>query len=166
MQEKPKTQPEFMNLIPPLTPKEYGDLEQDILTYGCRNPICLWDGVIVDGHSRYDICVKHGMAFGIKEIPFATKEDAKLWRMNEHMGQRNLTDTQRMDMALKKEAILRTIAKKKLIQAGKEKNKESRNNKENELLPLSTKANEADVFVENKKPVNTNKILGKFRDQR
>lgn len=31
--------PEFKELIPPLTPEEYVGLEQNILTHGCRTPI-------------------------------------------------------------------------------------------------------------------------------
>jgi hypothetical protein len=29
---------------------------------GCRDALVLWD-VLVDGHNRYGICTKHGIAF-------------------------------------------------------------------------------------------------------
>lgn len=47
---------EFKNLISPLSPKEYFQLEENILTDGCINPIITWNDVIVDGHNRYEIC--------------------------------------------------------------------------------------------------------------
>ena len=51
--------PELKNLIPPLSPEEYTQLEQNILAYGCRDPIAHWRGIIVDGHNRHSICTKH-----------------------------------------------------------------------------------------------------------
>ena len=45
--------PHFKNLIRPLQRKEYLQLEQNILADGCRDPLIVWNGVIVDGHNRY-----------------------------------------------------------------------------------------------------------------
>ena len=56
-----KIEPQFKNLIRPLQRKEYLQLEQNILSEGCRDPIILWNGVIVDGHNRYEICMRHQM---------------------------------------------------------------------------------------------------------
>ena len=49
-----KIEPKFKNLIRPLQRKEYLQLEQNILSDGCRDPIITWNGVIVDGHNRYE----------------------------------------------------------------------------------------------------------------
>ena len=64
---KLKIDDEFRHLIRPLRQREYAQLEQNILSDGCRDPIVVWNGVIVDGHNRYEICMCHG-------VPFATKE--------------------------------------------------------------------------------------------
>ena len=48
--------PEFESLVPPLSQEEYSQLEANILRDGCRDPITIWDNVILDGHNRYKIC--------------------------------------------------------------------------------------------------------------
>ena len=40
-----KIEPKFKNLIRPLQRKEYLQLEQNILSDGCRDPIIAWNGV-------------------------------------------------------------------------------------------------------------------------
>ena len=37
-----KIDPELKALIPPLSPAEYAQLEENILAQGCREPIILW----------------------------------------------------------------------------------------------------------------------------
>ena len=46
----------FKNLIRPLRRDEYHQLELNLSIDGCRDPIITWDGTIVDGHNRYEIC--------------------------------------------------------------------------------------------------------------
>lgn len=46
---------EFRSLIPPLTDDEIQRLEASIMADGCRDPLVVWNGVIVDGHNRYAI---------------------------------------------------------------------------------------------------------------
>ena len=56
---------EFRDLIPPLTEEEYQGLEKNLLENGFNPafPILVWKGqnIIVDGHNRYSICVKHNL---------------------------------------------------------------------------------------------------------
>ena len=58
-----KTDEEFKHLIRPLRQREYTQLEQNILSDGCRDPIVVWNDVIVDGHNRYEICMRYGIPF-------------------------------------------------------------------------------------------------------
>ena len=58
---KLKILPEFKNLIRPLKKKEYLQLEANILSDGCRDPIVVWKRYIIDGHNRYEICMRHGI---------------------------------------------------------------------------------------------------------
>jgi len=34
--------------------------------------------MIIDGHNRYEICKQHGIEFEVKEVDFASREEAKL----------------------------------------------------------------------------------------
>lgn len=55
--------PEFKDLIPPLTTEELEMLEESIVANGCESPLIVWNGIIVDGHNRYAICHKRGIPF-------------------------------------------------------------------------------------------------------
>lgn len=94
-------------LIPPLTSQEYSDLEDSIIKGGCRHPIVIWAGkdIIIDGHNRYDICVKNKIEFKVEEIEFATKKEALIWMYDTQLGRRNLTDAARIELALKRDAL-------------------------------------------------------------
>ena len=121
---------EFMKLIPPLLEEEYRQLEKNILAKGkLINPIILWDGIIVDGHNRFYICMQHGIEFEVTDIAFETREDAKLWILENQLGRRNLTDAARIELALKKEKLLKALAKERQTLGGKHKGK---------LLPKSS----------------------------
>jgi ParB-like chromosome segregation protein Spo0J len=95
-------------LIPSLTSQEYADLEASIVAEGCREPIVVWKGEdrILDGHNRYDICVKNNIEFTVKEKEFATKKDALLWMYNNQLGRRNLSDANRIEMELARAKLI------------------------------------------------------------
>ena len=84
-----KINEELQNLIPPLKPDEYEQLEKSIIEDGCRDPIVTWDGTIVDGHNRYSICKKHGIDFDTVEKEFDDIEAAKEWMLENQLGKRN-----------------------------------------------------------------------------
>lgn len=44
------------HVMPPLQEVELNLLTQSLLTEGCRDPLVVWNGVIIDGHNRYRIC--------------------------------------------------------------------------------------------------------------
>jgi len=103
MLTKPVIDTEFMKLIPPLSDEEYQQLEQNILSEGkCRDAVLLWDGVIIDGHNRFYICAKHGIEFEVREMEFESREEVKLWILENQLGRRNLTDAMRIELVLKK----------------------------------------------------------------
>ena len=43
-----KIDPQFKNLIRPLRKREYLQLEENLLTDGCRDPLIVWNGFLVD----------------------------------------------------------------------------------------------------------------------
>jgi len=65
--------------------------------------------------------MKHGIEFEVKDIEFESREEAKLWILENQLGRRNLTDAARIELALKKEALLKGLAKEKLSLAGGDK---------------------------------------------
>ena len=83
-----KIDPEFKNLIPPLTAEEYAGLEESILAEGCRDALILWDGILIDGHNRYEICTKHGIPFDTAEMDFPDRDAVMLWMIDQQRGRR------------------------------------------------------------------------------
>ena len=60
MLKKLKIDPEFQSKIPPLTFHERNQLETNILEEGrILHPLIVWNGLIVDGHTRYAILRQH-----------------------------------------------------------------------------------------------------------
>ena len=83
---------EFQTLIRPLQRKEYKQLEANLLSEGCLDPIIVWKGIIVDGHNRYSICRKHHIPYEIKEKHFDSREEAIVWICAHQLGRRNLSE--------------------------------------------------------------------------
>lgn len=82
---------EFKKLIPPLSKDEFKLLEINLLKDGCINPICIWKGVIIDGHNRYEICQKHHLTFSVREFSFEEREEVKDWICANQLGRRNIS---------------------------------------------------------------------------
>ncbi len=87
-----KINTEFKNLIRALTRKEYLQLEENLLADGCLNPIITWNGFIIDGHNRYEICTKHNIPFDVLPMEFSCKEAVIAWICKHQLGRRNLTE--------------------------------------------------------------------------
>jgi len=137
MQNKtPGVDPEFKALMPPLTEEEYQQLEQNILAKRkCHDAIVLWDNTIIDGFNRFCICVEHGIEFEVKEMDFASRDDAKIWIIENQLGRRNLNAAQRIELALCKEEVLREKAKKNLTKGGRPKKGEEKPSPKRTTLP-------------------------------
>ena len=81
--------PVFKNHLPPLSNEAYDNLKNSILANGCLVPIVIWDGTIVDGHNRYEICQEHGIPFEVIEEHFHSEAEALLWITVQQLGRRN-----------------------------------------------------------------------------
>ena len=103
--------PEFKALLPPLPPEEYAQLEKNILANGCREPLVVFNGVLVDGHNRHEICIQHGLPYKTVAIDFADSLGAKLWMIRNQFGRRNLSNFQRASLALEMKPMLAEQAK-------------------------------------------------------
>lgn len=117
--------PEFRDLIPPLTKEEQKMLEESILRYGCEQPLVVWNGVLVDGHNRYGICRKHEIPFDVKERNFEDRNDAMMWMLRNQLGRRNLTDYNRGEMVLKLKAQVAADAEKRMLAGVRDDNPET-----------------------------------------
>ena len=107
-----KIDSDLHDLIPPLTEEEYRMLEDSIVRDGCDTPLTVWNGIIVDGHNRYEICMKHQIPFAIEKKEFADKEAAMFWMLEHQLARRNLNLYQRGELVLQFEPMLKAQAKK------------------------------------------------------
>ena len=106
-----KIDSEFKGLIPPLTDDEKKQLEENILRDGIQDPLKVWQGIIVDGHNRYEIAQRHRLTFTTTEMQFATRGDAIIWIIKNQFGRRNLSAYDRSILALKLKPVIAAKAK-------------------------------------------------------
>jgi ParB-like chromosome segregation protein Spo0J len=111
-----KINEEFKNLIPPLTKEEYKGLEKSLLEEGCRDALVTWNGTIVDGHNRYELCQKHGIDFDVVEKEFENENAAKTWIIQNQLARRNLPKYVYGELVLQLEPLLAKEAKQNQIQ--------------------------------------------------
>lgn len=95
LEERPtlKIDPEFKNLIPPLSPEEKLQLEANLKAFGCLDPLIVWQhqNILLDGHNRYEICVREQIPYKVLEIEIANREAAICWIANHQLGLGNIT---------------------------------------------------------------------------
>ena len=87
---------EFQALIPPLSDEEFSQLEQNLIEEGCRDALVVWreEGLLLDGHNRYNICMAKGLPFDAVTIPLPDRQAAINWLIDNQLGRRNLSPTQ------------------------------------------------------------------------
>lgn len=90
---------EFQALIPPLSAEERAQLEANLLADGCRDPLVVWEtedghNILIDGHNRYEICMRNGIEYDVEEMLFDSREDVMDWMDANQLGRRNLTRDQ------------------------------------------------------------------------
>jgi len=88
---KLKIDNDLKRLTPPLSSKELQQLEENIIRDGCREPLCVWYNTILDGHNRYEICMRMDIPFSIQRIVLINREEAIAWICANQLGRRNIT---------------------------------------------------------------------------
>lgn len=111
---------EFKALIKPLEQSERAGLEASIIAEGCRDPIVVWDNVIVDGHNRYEICTANGIEYKTTAIEFADRREARIWIRNNQLHRRNLTDGWKAEYALQNKAELEAVHEEQRVKNRRE----------------------------------------------
>ena len=101
---------DIASVFPNRAAKDEELLIKQLCQEGCRDDLVTWNGIIIDGHTRYRICHEYGIPFSYQEMPFPSKERAKLWMIENQIARRNLTVFQRcvivlpLEQAYKEEA--------------------------------------------------------------
>lgn len=102
---------EFKKLIPPLEKDEYEQLTKSIKEEGVREPLTLWKGILIDGNNRKEIADKLDKRYKTVNRKFKDRNEAILWMIDNQLGRRNISKYDRTRLALRKEDILKPIAK-------------------------------------------------------
>jgi ParB family chromosome partitioning protein len=108
-----KIDPQFKALIPPLAPEELAQLEANILRDGCRDPLVTWQGTLIDGHNRHEICTRHCLPFVSFEMAFPDRDAAEIWIIDNQTGRRNLENIDKVPLLERKREILAREAKER-----------------------------------------------------
>ena len=130
---------EFQSLIPALSAEEYGQLEENILHDGIRDALIVWDGILLDGHNRYEIAQKYNLPYKVQEMDFDSRADAEIWIIKNQLGRRNLLDFVKSELVINRlEPLISAKAKEK-------------QGTRSDLLPMLAKS----------EPINTREELAK-----
>lgn len=95
----------FKKLISPLSEEEYSLLEESICKEGCRDPLTLWENILIDGHNRYEICKKHDIPFETRKLAFKNEDEAKTWIITNQIARRNLIPLEKAELAIRLKAL-------------------------------------------------------------
>ena len=121
MEKALKIDSEFAELIPAPDAEELKWLEESIKKEGCTDPLIVWNGTIIDGHNRYNICTRLGIPFSYQEKEdLSDRNEVKAWIIERQLSRRNLTKYQKSKLALKYEP-LKEQAKERQSEAGRNK---------------------------------------------
>lgn len=126
-----KIDPEFKSLIPPLSPDEYKQLEDNCVAEGIRDPLVVWeldepdgifDSILIDGHNRFEISTKHGgILFNVVRKKFSSRNEVMAWIIQNQFGRRNLSAYDRSVLALKLKPLIAAEAKERMTLAPQKK---------------------------------------------
>ena len=125
---------EFKDLIPALTEEEYKQLEANILSEGVRDSLLVWNGILIDGHNRYEIATKYGLSYDVQEMEFADRAEAERWIILNQFGRRNLSAYDRTELALK----LKPIVEAKAIEKERERKTTFQKSEKSSLPKINT----------------------------
>lgn len=87
--------PAFKALIRPLRRDAYAQLEASLVLDGCREPIIMNNGVIVDGHNRYEICNRLHIPYGIQAIALERREAAISYICGNQLARKDIPEEMR-----------------------------------------------------------------------
>lgn len=89
-----KVDEEFRSLCPALSTSERDLLEASIIEHGVRDPLIIWNGILVDGHHRREIAIAHKLSVAVRQVSLADRDQVRGWILRNQLGRRNLTRIQ------------------------------------------------------------------------
>jgi phage N-6-adenine-methyltransferase len=112
--------PEFLSLIPPLSPEEFAGLESQIIADGVRDPLVVWNqgtyAILVDGHNRKDIADRNGITYQTYSKQFVDRREARIWIRNNQMSRRNLNLAVLIDLQRQNKAEMLEVGREKQVE--------------------------------------------------
>jgi len=85
---------EFRLLLPKLDSATFESLEKNILAHGVRDPLVVWNDILIDGYNRYTICTKHDLPYITVSMEFSSRDEALHWIIENQISRRNLTSVE------------------------------------------------------------------------
>jgi ParB-like chromosome segregation protein Spo0J len=140
-----KINEEYAKLAPDLSELEFKSLKESIKINGLHYAIAVnKDNVLLDGHHRYKACQELGIEPRIEVKDFANPLDEKLFVIEMATHRRHLNDFQKAELGVKRESLLKEIAKQNSLA----------NLKKGDSLPTSSNEPLGAVAVNVAKSVN------------
>ncbi len=106
---------EYANIFPLMNDKEFKELKEDISKNGLMDPIITFDGKILDGRNRFNVCKEIGVEPKFKEYK---EKDPLQYVMSTNLKRRQLTQSQKAVVGIRYKKVYAVWAKKRMI-AGK-----------------------------------------------
>ena len=111
-----KINPEYEALLPKLPKQEYEALKTSIKTEGLHFPIVVNEnGVILDGHNRFQICKELCIEAKLETKTFENKLLEKKFVIESNLRRRHLTKFQRVEMGMPLLEIEKELAKQRQL---------------------------------------------------
>lgn len=82
---------EFRRLFLDKSSEKIKKLKTSILSDGCINPLHIWNGILLDGYDRYEICMNNDIPFEIREMNFKNRNEAIEWICLNQLKRNDLT---------------------------------------------------------------------------
>lgn len=82
---------EFRRLFFNKSNEKIQKLKTSILSNGCINPLHVWNGILLDGYDRYEICLDNDIPFEICEINFKNRNEVIEWICLNQLNRKDLT---------------------------------------------------------------------------
>lgn len=102
--------------------------EASLKAEGCLYALVIWgsSNILLDGHNRYEICGRLNIPFQTIERAFESREEAKIWIINNQFARRNLYPFQRAQLALIVEPLMKAKANELMRQGALRRQEEIR----------------------------------------
>ena len=82
----------FLDLVQPMDEEELKTLKNNILKYGCNEPIYTWHDMVVYHYEQYCICHSQHMSFLRVELDFDKEEQVVDWICKKELQRKDLTN--------------------------------------------------------------------------